>query len=56
MWDKKLCCGLVKDKNISFCHPLPPVCHVPKTVLQIKYGKTEVVMSCPSFFSNQTNV
>jgi len=31
--------------------PLPPVCHVPETVLQIKHWTTGVVLSCLSFFS-----
>jgi len=28
-----------------------PICPVPETVLQIKHWTTEVVLSCPSFFS-----
>jgi len=32
-------------------YPLPPVCPIPETVLQIKHWTTGVVMSCPSFFS-----
>jgi len=31
--------------------PLPPVCPVLERVLQIKHWTTEVVLSCPSFFS-----
>jgi len=31
--------------------PLPPVCPIPETVLQIKHRTTGVVLSCPSFFS-----
>jgi len=31
--------------------PLPLVCHVPETVLQIKHWRTWVVLSCLSFFS-----
>jgi hypothetical protein len=30
---------------------LPPICLVPKTVLQIEHWTTGVVLSCPSFFS-----
>jgi len=36
--------------------PLNPVCHVSKTVLQIKNYTTEVIMSCPSFLVNQTHL
>lgn len=39
-----LCCGLVRDKNFSFCH-------VPQIILQIKHFTIEVVLSRPSFFS-----
>jgi len=31
--------------------PLPSVCPVPETVLQIKHWTTGVVLSCPSFFN-----
>jgi len=34
--------------------PLPPVCPVPETILQIKHWTTGVVMSCPSFFSKSS--
>ncbi len=36
--------------------PLPPVCPVPETVLQIKHWTTVVVLSCPSFLANQTHM
>jgi len=39
------------QKYQFLCCPLPPVCPVPETVLQIKHWTTEIVLSCPSFFS-----
>jgi len=32
-------------------YPLPIICHVPETVLQIKHWTTGIVQSCPSFFN-----
>jgi len=41
-----------KYQFLSFL--LPPVCHVPETVLQIKHWAAGVVLSCPSFFSKSS--
>jgi len=50
LWNKKLWFGEGQKYEFLSC-PLPPVCPVPETVLQIKHWTTRVVLSCPSFYS-----
>ena len=40
-----------RQKYEFLSYPLPQICHVPETVLQIKHWTTEVVLSCTPFFS-----
>ena len=52
--DKKLCCGLMRDKNISFYHVLIFSLSCTQNSLQIKPWITGVVVSL--FFTNQKDV
>jgi len=49
---QKILLWFTEGQNYQFLScPLPPVCHVPETIIEIKHKTTEVVLSCPLFFS-----
>jgi len=49
-WDKKLWCGLVRDKNFGFCLvSCPQVCHVPRIILQSNI--VQLKLSYPLFYN-----
>ena len=55
MWDKK-CCGLVRDKNISFCH-VPCLQFVMYLKMFYKSNTGQLELFCPvlHFLANQTH-
>lgn len=55
-WDKKLCCGLVRDKNMSFC-PVPCLQFVLYLKQFYKSNTGQLELFCPvlHFLANQTH-
>jgi len=57
MWDKKLCCGLVRDKNISFCpvHCLQFIMYL-KQFYKLNTGQLKLFCHVLHFLANQMHM
>ena len=56
IWNKNLCCGLVRDKNVGFCHIIyPKTCSVSETILQLNTIQLKLPYIVPYFLVDQTH-